>query len=123
MTFDERNKLRDLIGAFERAYASCPACRRAGPDAVPCPDCWVLFERANAYEEKYCKFAMNDSQIVAGFLQATGQLLDEDELATFKAFMLEFECEDSPTVAEAIKLVVISLQMHGIEGWEGGRGH
>ena len=118
MTFDEREKLRRLIAEFENTTELCCVCRVLAEYNELCPDCLELYERAKEYEDAHCKFTLNDTEIVTGFKQSTGKEMDEEELATFKDLMLQFECEDADNIVEAIRKVVMSLQMHEIEGWD-----
>jgi len=117
MTFDERETLRSLIAEFESTTELCSVCRVLAEYNELCPNCLALYIRAREYEGAHCKFTLNDTEIVVGFKQSTGRELDEEELATFKDLMLQFECEDADNIVEAIRKVVMSLQMHGIEGW------
>lgn len=117
MNHFNRETLKKLIEDFERSVALCHHCCRisfekeVGPDDL-CNKCVTLLQLATDFEDLHSNFELNDSQLLVGFKQATGKQLTEEELIRLKFYMLEYECEDSVTVAEAIKKIVASLNIH-----------
>ena len=116
MTQKEREYLQQLIADFEKSTERCRHCCMLAMDKVDdpdklCPKCRKIFEKAYDFEEEHAKFRLNDTEIAVGFHQTTGHALDAEELLRLKVFMLDFECEDSDNMAEAIKKVVMSLIM------------